>query len=195
MIKLFPALRFKEAKILVVDDAVLNIKLISAKLQASGYTNIESAENGKEGVELTHKFKPDVVLLDIMMPVMDGYGYMQHIRADSSFMNMPIIVQTAMEDRQTKLKALGSGADDFLNKPLDLEELALRVHIHLERHFILQDMEALRGQLGNELQQANETITRLESKIPQSDRGLLTKHYDAMRNIAFPLGDKKVKIS
>lgn len=188
MLKIFPASRFKSARILVVDDAVFNIKVIGAKLAASGYTNVETAANGQDAIEVTRRMNPDLVLLDLMMPVLDGFGYMEAIRAEKNFVHMPIIVQTALNDKETKLRALSCGADDFLNKPLDLEEVALRVHIHLERYFILQHVDEVRAQLKIELEQANETIAKLESRLSESDRELLTKHYDVLKNIAAPLG-------
>ena len=186
MLKTFPASRFKSSKILVVDDADFNLKVICAKLNASGYTNVETAHDGYAAIEATHRMKPDLVLLDLMMPGLDGFGYMENIRADKNVVHMPIIVQTALKERETKIRALSCGADDFLNKPLDLEEVALRVYIHLERFFILQDLEVMRGQLNAELEQANETITRLKSGISEADRELFKKHYDAIKNIAAP---------
>ncbi len=189
MLKIFPASRFKSAKILVVDDASFNLKVICAKLTASGYMNIETAAYGHEALKVTKRMMPDLVLLDLMMPVLDGFGYMEKIRADQNVVHMPIIVQTALNDRETKMRALSCGADDFLNKPLDLEEVALRVHIHLERFFILQHVDEVRGQLKVELKQANETIARMESGISESDRELLTKHYDVLKNISHPIGN------
>lgn len=183
MLKTFPAERFRNSKILVVEDMELNLKVICAKLTASGYTNIESAMDGIEGIEATHRIKPDLVLLDLMMPRLDGFGYMDKIRADKTIWHMPIIVQTALKERETKIRALSCGADDFLNKPLDLEEVALRVYIHLERFFILQDLQTLRGKLHAELEQANETITQLESRLTESDRELITRHHEAIKNI------------
>jgi len=188
MLKIFPTSRFTEAKILVVDDAPINLKLICAKLTASGYTQVVTAADGAEGVEVTRRINPDLVLLDIMMPNLDGFGYLEQIRSDPTIAHMPVIVQTALKDRETKIRALSCGADDFLNKPLDLEEVALRVHIHLERFFILQHVDAVRGQLKLELEHANETIKHLESGMSESDRELLTRHYDTLKTIAAPIG-------
>lgn len=140
----FPAERFANARILVVDDLPLNVKLITTALEAAGYSHIMPAYNGIEALEKTHSFHPDLVLLDIMMPVMNGFEYCEKIRGDTSVRRMPIIVQTALGEREDKLRALSSGADDFINKPIDREELILRTHIQLERYFMVQDTDNMR---------------------------------------------------
>lgn len=190
MLKIFPASKFQNANILIVDDVPFNLKVITAKLTASGYTQLHTAVDGQDALEATRRQQPDLVILDLMMPVMDGFEYIKQVRADAAIEHMPIIVQTALNDRETKLRALSCGADDFVNKPLDLEEVALRVHIHLERFFILQHVEEMRANLKQELQQANETIAKLESKLPESDRELLAKHYDTLKTLAGPIGSR-----
>ncbi len=183
--KMFPALRFAGARILVVDDAPFNVKLICSVLTASGYNNLETAVDGVDALKKTYRQMPDLVLLDIMMPNLDGFGYCEQIRGDANAAHMPIIVQTALEDRDTKLRALTCGADDFLNKPLDLEEVALRVRVHLERYFMLQDLENMRTYLKMELDQAKTTIQHLErSVISGAGRSMLNKHYEVLKTIA-----------
>jgi DNA-binding response OmpR family regulator len=140
----FPVERFANARILVVDDLSLNVKLIHVALEAAGYSHIASAYNGMEALEKTHHFQPDLVLLDIMMPVLNGYEYCKKIRSDPAARRMPIIVQTALGEREDKLHALSCGADDFINKPIDREELILRVHVHLERYFMFKDTDDMR---------------------------------------------------
>lgn len=184
-VEMFPAERFANARLLVVDDAPFNVKLICAKLAACGYTQIETAVDGVDALTKTYRMKPDLVLLDLMMPNMDGFTYCEHIRSDPTASHMPIIVQTALNDRETKLRALSVGADDFLNKPLDLDEVALRVHVHLERYFILQDLEDMRAYLKMELDQAQITIKALEkTAMSISGRNLLNKHYDVLKTLA-----------
>jgi len=181
---MFPSIRFQQAKILVVDDAPFNVKLICAKLAASGYVNVETAVDGVDALTKTYRMNPDLVLLDLMMPNMDGYGYCEHIRADPNAAHMPIIVQTALNDRETKLRALNCGADDFLNKPLDLDEVSLRVHVHLERYFMLQDLEDMRNYLKMELDKAQLTVEQLKAASPDMVGMVqLSKHYDVLKTI------------
>jgi sigma-B regulation protein RsbU (phosphoserine phosphatase) len=181
---LFPPARFTEARILVVDDMKLNVKLICEFLKAAGYTNIATACDGIEALKETYRFEPDLVLLDIMMPNLDGFGYCEQIRNDTGAARMPIIMQTALDERDAKLRGLSCGADDFLPKPLDPDELILRVRIHLERYFMYQDIDQMRSYLKMELDQAKDTIKRLEDeKVGAATRNLIGKHYDVLKTM------------
>jgi putative two-component system response regulator len=113
-------------KILIVDDDEPNVKLLINWLVSEGY-DIESAVNGEEAVQKSSEYRPDLVILDIMMPVMDGYEACRRIKADLDTANTPIIMVTALHDRESKLKGLNAGANEFLSKPIDLSELKLRV--------------------------------------------------------------------
>jgi sigma-B regulation protein RsbU (phosphoserine phosphatase) len=176
--------RFTQARILVVDDIPINVKLICSILMAAGYTKIETAHDGIDALKKTYRFEPDLVLLDIMMPVLDGFGYCERIRSDPGAIRMPIIMQTALNEREAKLRALSTGADDFLNKPLDPEELLLRVHVHLERYFMFQDLDQIRSYLKMELDQAQTTIKWLkEGKGEQFANNLLGKHYEVLETL------------
>jgi DNA-binding response OmpR family regulator len=163
---IFPASRFANARILIIDDAPYNVKLIASRLEAAGYKNIETAQDGLDGLEKTAIFRPELVLLDIMMPNLDGFGYCERIRADKTADPIPIIVQTALGDRESMLRALTCGADDFLKKPLDMEEINLRVYVHLKRYFMLQDLEKLHthGHPDTKSMEAgNDSLTLLKS--------------------------------
>ncbi len=116
----------QQHKILLVDDEDLNLKLLSHWLLSLGY-DIELASNGEEGVRKCMLARPDLVILDIMMPVMDGYEACRQIRSHPETKNVPIILVTALQDRESKLKGLTSGANEFLAKPIDQAELTVRV--------------------------------------------------------------------
>ncbi|MEW6108775.1 MAG: response regulator [Nitrospirota bacterium] len=113
-------------KILLVDDEEQNIKLLKSLLEAMGY-DTETAYNGKEAVEKTKTAKPDLILLDIMMPEMDGYEACDLIKTNADTSNIPVVMVTALADRDSKLKGLNVCANDFLTKPFDRTELILRV--------------------------------------------------------------------
>ena len=91
-----------------------------------GY-DIELASNGEEAVQKARDSRPDLIILDIMMPVMDGYEACKRIKADLDTANIPIIMVTALNDRESKLKGLEAGANEFLSKPIDQSELNIRV--------------------------------------------------------------------
>jgi len=115
--------------VLVADDDAPIHRLVRTKLQADGY-GVVTAVNGAEAVELVEREHPDVVVLDIMMPVMDGLEAMQRIREGS---NVPIILLTARSGPTDKIRGLDSGADDYVTKPFNPDELAARVAAILRR--------------------------------------------------------------
>lgn len=114
------------ATILVVDDDLVNRKLFEVLLCAQGY-DLVFAVDGDEALKVVAKKPPDLILLDVMMPGMDGYKVAEIIKADFATANIPILMVTAQGDRSTRLIGLASGADDFLTKPVDRLELGLKV--------------------------------------------------------------------
>jgi PAS domain S-box-containing protein len=114
------------AMILIVDDELPNRRLLEALLQAEGYSTI-SATNGEEALASVARYAPDLVLLDIMMPGMDGYQVAKILKTNPASTNIPIIMVTAQIDRGARLAGLNAGAEEFLTKPVDRAELWLRV--------------------------------------------------------------------
>lgn len=113
-------------KILIVDDDELNLKLMASMIEAQGYT-AETAVNGKEALATALSVQPDLILLDIMMPDMNGYEVCKVLRAQAETYLIPVIFITALDDRDSRIAGLEAGADDFLTKPIDKPELILRV--------------------------------------------------------------------
>jgi len=114
------------AKILIVDDEERNVKLLAALLRAEGYATL-SAPNGRDGLAEALLKKPDLILLDVMMSEMDGFETVAWLKADPRTKNVPVIMVTALDNRDTKMRALELGAEDFLSKPVDRAELKVRV--------------------------------------------------------------------
>jgi putative two-component system response regulator len=115
-----------DKRILIVDDEVRNLKLIGLLLAKENYS-YQTAQNGAEALSLLPAYKPDLILLDLMMPEMDGFEVCRKIREDPSFGRVPVVMVTALEDRSSRLAGLVAGANDFLSKPVDGVELMLRV--------------------------------------------------------------------
>jgi putative two-component system response regulator len=113
------------ARILVVDDEPRNTKLIKAMLAAEGYS-IDTAGSGREALAAVRTAKPDLVLLDVMMPDMTGFDVAAALKLDTETHNIPIIMVSSLDDRASKLTALGKGAEEFLTKPIDRAELIVR---------------------------------------------------------------------
>jgi CheY-like chemotaxis protein len=124
---------FHSKKILLVDDDMRNVFALSKILQERGMEVIKS-ENGKKALEMldTHT-DIDLVLMDIMMPEMDGYEAMKRIRAQVKFRNLPIIALTAKAMKDDKQKCIDAGANDYITKPIDVERLLSLMRVWLSR--------------------------------------------------------------
>lgn len=112
--------------VLVVDDEEQNRSLLRDPLEARGY-EVEEAENGLLALQKIAARPPDVILLDLMMPKMDGFEVCRHLRKYAKTAHLPILMITALSDRKERLMGIEAGANDFLNKPVDIQDVILRV--------------------------------------------------------------------
>jgi DNA-binding response OmpR family regulator len=117
--------------ILVVDDEPTIRDVLGSLLSEEGY-HMDFAENGHDGYEKARELIPDLILLDVMMPVMNGFDTCRKIRTDPPLAQVPIIMITAVADDRSRLRSIQSGADDFISKPFDLDELLAKVKKHHE---------------------------------------------------------------
>ncbi|RME98325.1 MAG: response regulator, partial [Alphaproteobacteria bacterium] len=114
------------ARILVVDDIEANRRLLQAKLEAQYFTVIQ-AENGPQALEVARSEQPDIILLDVMMPGMDGYEVCRRLKDDAATAYIPVVMVTALSDAEDRVRGLDAGAEDFLTKPVDDFALMSRV--------------------------------------------------------------------
>jgi len=121
----------QSARILLVDDNTTNLQLLHETLDGQGY-KLLIAKSGKTALAITQKAKPSLILLDIMMPEMDGYEVCRRLKADESTRQIPVIFITALVDEEDEAKGLGLGAVDYITKPINPELVRARVHNHLE---------------------------------------------------------------
>jgi len=112
--------------ILVVDDEPTIRDVLGSLLSEEGY-RLDFAENGHDGYEKARELIPDLILLDVMMPVMDGFEACRRIRTEPPLAQVPIIMITAVSDDRSRARSIQSGADDFISKPFDLDELLAKV--------------------------------------------------------------------
>jgi len=146
----------KKPRILVVDDVPQNVRLLEVNLKAEGYSVI-AAYNGQEALEKVRTEKPDLILLDIMMPGMDGYEVCRRLRADEQTRAIPIIMLTAYEKGlDKKIEALDIGADEFIEKPFKRHEVLARVRSLLRVKSLHDELMVAKNRLEDELMMARE---------------------------------------
>jgi DNA-binding response OmpR family regulator len=121
------------AHILIVEDEVNIVSLISIRLARLGHS-INSADNGIAGLELAHKLMPDLILLDVMLPLLNGFQVLQRLKADPATAGIPIVMLTARGLESDVVAGIEGGADDYLIKPFSFPELIARVSTTLARH-------------------------------------------------------------
>ncbi|WP_309380377.1 response regulator [Cerasicoccus frondis] len=137
----------KKQLILVVDDQPINIKLLQRKLEREGY-EVLTAFNGQECLNIVSQRKPDLILLDVMMPEMDGIETCEKLKENEETETIPVIFITAKSSKEGKLEGLGVGAVDYITKPIDLEETLARVKTQLRIQEIYRENIELQTQLG-----------------------------------------------
>ncbi|NOZ42681.1 MAG: PleD family two-component system response regulator [Alphaproteobacteria bacterium] len=136
------------ARVLVVDDVIQNVKLLEAKL-TSEYFDVLTALNGEDALEIIARERPDIVLLDVMMPGMDGFEVCRRIRANEKSAHIPVIMVTALDQSKDRVAGLEAGADDFLTKPIRDLPLFARVR-SLVRLKVLMDELRMREATGED---------------------------------------------
>lgn len=119
-------------RLVVADDQEDLLAMMHDALTMHGF-EIRTASNGKEALELIKKDPPDCVILDLFMPLMDGFAVCRELKADPLFQHLPVIILSATTDQGDKIQGLDSGADDFVTKPIDLAELVARIRMILRR--------------------------------------------------------------
>ncbi len=148
-------------KILIVDDEPQIVEICRDYLKAAGYETV-AASNGLQGVSLSRREKPDLIVLDLMLPEMDGLDVCREIRRES---NVPIIMLTARVDETDKLIGLELGADDYITKPFSPRELVARIRVVLRRVASPSDSDTIRA--GNvELDRAHYEVHLSDKTVP-----------------------------
>src|SRR6476469_9437327 len=135
------------ARVLVVDDVELNVKLLEAKL-ASEYFEVVTAYNGHSALELAEAEPPDIILLDVMMPRMDGFEVCRQLKANQRTTDIPVVMVTALSDVASRLRGLEAGADDFLTKPVNDIALFARVRSLVRLKRMMEELRVREGICG-----------------------------------------------
>ncbi|NOQ82311.1 MAG: response regulator [Methylophaga sp.] len=152
------------ADILVVDDTVANLQLLSNLLKDEGY-KIRPATSGKLALQAVQQVKPDLILLDIKMPEMDGYEVCRILKATPEHRDIPILFISALSDVDDKIKAFQSGGVDYIEKPFQVEEVKARVATHLQLKEYQDNLEEKVKQGLSEIQTLNQEMIATQSEV------------------------------
>jgi len=161
--------KYKEAGVLIVDDNPINVQLLNMMLEMEEFTNVQSTTDSRLVLELQQQHKFDIILLDIQMPHLDGFQVMEqlHLIEDSGY--LPVLVLTAQQDMDTRLRALESGAKDFVTKPFDRAEVLNRIYNILEVRFLynerLRQAEVLEAKVNERTQQLQDSRLELIRRL------------------------------
>jgi len=151
--------------VLIVDDNEDNRFTLSMRLEACGYENIVTAENGREALEKMRQSAVDLVLLDIMMPELDGYGVLEELRTDTALRDIPVVMISALEDVNSVVRCIELGATDYLTKPFNPVLLKARVDKCIERARYKAQEAAHLARIESEKRRADELLTTV---LPRS---------------------------
>ncbi len=188
---------------MIVDDDPNNVRLLQAHLAAEGYETM-TAFSGEDCLDQLRGRLPDLILLDIMMPGLDGFEVAQRLKADARTDNIPIIMITALEDRKSKIRALEAGAEEFLNKPVDHAELLMRTRNLLrlkEYHDLLSRQNEILEQTVRERTAAlaaseekfrNATETARDAIIIVDGEGGIVREWNAAAEAIFGYGREEI---
>ena len=154
------------ARVLVVDDIPANLTILEAKLTAE-YFDVFTAQSGPEALEAVKRASPDIILLDVMMPGMDGCEVCRRIKDDLETLHIPVVMVTVLDEPAARLQALQAGADDFLTKPVDDVALFARVR-SLVRMKMLSDELRLREEARAQLELGETEAPRLDHDMADS---------------------------
>ena len=155
----------QENTILVVDDTPTNLQVLFDLLSEQGY-RVAIAKNGETALQRLQSSQPNLILLDVMMPGIDGFETCQRLKANPATRDIPVIFMTALSDSVDKVKGLSVGAVDYITKPIQHEEVLARIRVHLQLRSATRIME----QRTNELNQALESLKQAQMHLVQGEK-------------------------
>ena len=158
------------SKVLVIEDNLSTQTVLGRLLNLINITDVAFAADGVEGLKLAREIRPDLIILDITMPRMDGYEVIQHLKNDKTTHDIPVLIQTASDNRETREKTFRAGATDFITKPINPLEFFSRVRVHLENRLLVRHLSNQLNQIETELHAAR----RMQMDMLPHDKTLHT---------------------
>ena len=162
----------KNGSILVVDDTPKNIQLLGSLLKEEGY-GISVARNGLEALEVADKGRPDLILLDVMMPEMDGYETLKRLKENEELLHIPVVMVSALDEADSALKCLEFGADDYLTKPINSQLLKVRVENSLAKKRLFDSREQQRKLVEKYNEELQDEVQRQVKEISDTQLSLI----------------------
>lgn len=157
------------ATILIIDDNPANLEVLYETLTTAKYEVLVQM-SGEEGIEVAIQEKPDLILLDIMMPDMNGFETCQRLQANSVTQSIPIIFMTALTDSEDKIKGLSLGAVDYITKPFQQKEVLARVNVHIKLKRTTHDLEQRVEERNQELSQTLHSLKQIQVQLVQNEK-------------------------
>lgn len=165
-------INIEEATILIVDDNHTNLKVLCNSISDSGW-EILVATDGKSAIEQAEYAQPNLILLDVMMPGIDGYQTCQELKKNPLTEDIPVIFLTALSDKFDKVQGLLVGGVDYITKPFQTEEVLARLHVHLKLRFLTKQLELQNQQLEKRIEERTTELSQTLNELKQSQLHLI----------------------
>lgn len=166
----------RQAKILIVDDEISNIRLVKDILRIHGYSQVHSTTDPRQATSLVAEIQPDLILLDLHMPHLDGFGVMQQLHSESSpQVFLPIMVVSGDYSQDLKLQALASGAKDFLRRPFDAIEIQLRIANLLEARFLQRQLQQHNEEMEERIYERTSELDQAHLEVKEAQMEIISR--------------------
>ncbi|MBE9180030.1 hybrid sensor histidine kinase/response regulator [Oculatella sp. LEGE 06141] len=158
-----------KGRVLIVDDMIANLEVLSETLSEAGY-KVVTAIDGDRVLKRVQSHPPDLILLDVQMPGIDGFETCQQLKSNPATAGIPIIFMTALTDTESKVKGFALGAVDYITKPFQEQELLARVHTHLQLHHITKHLGQIVAEQTEELQTTLNQLRQSQLQLIQNEK-------------------------